>query len=387
MKEIYLDNNATTKVHEEVIEAMMPFFSSYFGNPSSMHKFGRQARVKIDDARDKVALLMNSEPSEIVFTSGGSESDNLAIKGVAWAFRNKGNHIITSAIEHPAVLNTCKYLETTGYKVTYLPVDEDGIVDVRYLKDSITNSTILISIHYANNEIGTLQPIAEICAIAHEHKVLFHTDAVQAFGKIKFDVKELNVDMASVSAHKLYGPKGAGALYIKKGIKLHPLIHGGSHEKKRRAGTENVPAIIGFGKACEIASRDMDREMGRVKELRDRLHEGFNRKIRHIKLNGHPEKRLPNTINLSFKFVEGESLLINLDLEGVAVSTGSACSSGSLEPSHVLVAMGIPHEIIHGSLRFSLGRFNTVEDVDYVIEVLPPIVQKVREMSPLWDEG
>lgn len=386
MRDVYFDNNATTPIHPEVVDAMLPFLRGNFGNPSSLHKFGRKIRVKIDEAREKVAHVIGADVSEVVFTSGGSESDNFAIKGAVWARRDNGNHIITSAVEHHAVLNTCRYLEKNGYSVTYMPVDQYGMVNAEDVKKAIKNNTVLITIHHANNEIGTIQPISEISEIARERGVLFHTDAVQSLGKIPMNMSELGVDLLSVSAHKVYGPKGIGALYIRKGKKLHPLISGGHHEKRRRAGTENVTGIIGFGRACEIIEKDIESENSHLLRLRDKLYTNIKENVPRVRLNGHPEKRLPNTLNMSFECVEGESLMINLDLAGVAVSTGSACSSGSLEPSHVLMAMGIPPEVVHGSLRFSLGRTNTDEDVDYICNVLPPIIEKVRAMSPLWED-
>ncbi|MFV1950355.1 MAG: cysteine desulfurase NifS [Nitrospinota bacterium] len=387
MKMVYIDNNATTPLHPEVLEAMLPFLKEDFGNPSSLHQLGRRIRVKVDEAREKVAKTIGADPLEIVFTGGGSESDNFAIKGVAFANKDKRRHIITSRIEHHAILNTCKYLEKNGYRVTYIPVDEYGMVNPEDVAGAISDDTILITIHHSNNEIGTIQPIREISKIARERGIIFHTDAVQSLGKVPLNVDDIGVNLLSVSAHKLNGPKGVGACYIRKGTKrLHPLINGGSQEMKHRAGTENVAGIIGFSKACELASTHMEEERERLIGLRDKLQNALTEKISHVRLNGHPTKRLPTTLNMSFEYVEGETLMINLDLEGIAVSTGSACSSGSLEPSHVLVAMGIPHEIVHGSLRFSLGRENTEEDIDRILEVLPPIVAKVRAMSPLWED-
>ncbi|MBI3815630.1 MAG: cysteine desulfurase NifS [Nitrospinae bacterium] len=390
-RRVYLDNNATTSLHPEVLDAMMPFLKEDFGNPSSLHRLGRKVRVKIDEAREKVAAVIGADPSEIVFTSGGSESDNFAIKGCVWANKKNGvgstgsqcsGHIITSAIEHHAVLDTCKYLENNGYRVTCLPVDEYGLVNPLDVEKAISSDTILLTIHHSNNEIGTIEPIEEISKIARSKGVMVHTDAVQSLGKVPLNVNNLGVDLLSVSAHKLYGPKGVGALYIRKGIKkMHPLISGGHQEKMRRGGTENAAGIVGFGKACELALANMNEDAAHLSALRDRLQNLILEKIPHVKLNGHPEKRLPTTLNMSFKFAEGEALMINLDLAEVAISTGSACTSGTLEPSHVLSAMGIPHEIIHGSLRFSFGRENTVQDVDYVMEVLPDIVRRVREME------
>jgi cysteine desulfurase len=384
MKKIYMDHNATTPLHPEALDAMLPFLKDNFGNPSSIHWAGRGVRKYIDEAREKVANLLNADPSGIVFTGGGSESDNLAIKGAVYALKKEGNHIITTKVEHPAVLNTCEYLEKTGYKVTYLPVDHEGMIDLDELTGSITTKTVLISIMYANNETGTLLPIKEVGEIAADKGILFHTDAVQAAGKIPMNLKDLKIDLLSLSGHKLYGPKGIGCLYIKKGTSIVPLIHGGHQEGGRRAGTENIPSIVGLGKACEIASKDMESQAKRITKLRDRLYEGIIDKLDHIKLNGHPVKRIPNTLNVSFEFIEGESLLLNLDLEGVAVSSGSACTSGSLKPSHVLTAMGLTPEIAQGSIRFSLGRNNTEEDVEYVLDVLPEIVNRLRSMSPLY---
>jgi len=387
-KKVYLDNNATTKMREEVLEAMLPFYKDIYGNASSVHQFGRAARVAIDDARAKVASLLGAQgPEDIVFTSGGTESDNFAIKGVAQALKAKGNHIITSLIEHHAVLNTCKALEKDGYKVTYLPVDQYGIVDLEALKKSITDKTILITIMYANNEMGTILPVAEIGKIAKDRGIYFHTDAVQAVGKVPFKVREMNVDLVSMSGHKIYGPKGIGALYIRKGTKITPQMYGGHHEMGKRAGTENVAGIVGLGKAAELAKKETVEEAGKLAELRDYLYKGIISKIQHVRLNGHPENRLPNTLNVGFKYLEGESIVLNLDMEGIAVSTGSACTSGSLEPSHVLTAMGVDPAETQGSIRFSLGRDNTKEDMDYVLEVLPPIIQRLRDMSPLYEKG
>ncbi|KRQ86881.1 Cysteine desulfurase [Caloramator mitchellensis] len=383
---VYMDHAATTYVKPEVLEAMLPYFTENFGNPSSIYTFARKSKRAIEDARDKVAKALNANTDEIFFTGGGSEADNWAIKGVALANREKGNHIITTKIEHHAVLHTCEYLEKRGFEVTYLDVDENGVVDLEQLKNAITDKTILISIMFANNEIGTIQPIAEIGKIARERGVLFHTDAVQAVGHIKIDVKEMNIDLLSLAAHKFYGPKGVGALYIRKGVKIDNLIHGGGQERRRRAGTENLPGIVGLGKAIELATQDIEGHNAKLITLRDRLLNGIMDKIPHTKLNGHPVHRLPGNINVSFRFIEGESLLLLLDQFGIAASTGSACSSGSLDPSHVLLAIGLPHEIAHGSLRLSLGDKNTEEDVDYVLSVLPNIVQRLRDMSPLYED-
>ena len=384
MKKIYLDNNATTPIHPEVLDAMLPYLKDEFGNPSSIHWAGRNTRRGVDDAREKTAKLLNCDASEIIFTSCGSESNNLAIKGVAESKKDKGNHIITTKVEHPAVLSTCKYLQKTGFDVTYLDVDSKGMLDLDQLKKAITPKTILITIMFANNETGVIFPIEEIGKIAKEYNISFHTDAVQAAGKIPIDVKKMNIDLLTVSGHKLYAPKGVGALYVKRGVRLTPLIHGGHQERNRRGGTENVAGIVALGKASEIAQRDMPEEINHIAALRDRLEKGLMEKIPHVRLNGHPTKRTPNTVNLSFEYAEGESLLLNLDMKGIAASSGSACTSGTLEPSHVLVAMGVPLEASHSSVRFSLGRGNTVEDIDYVIDALPAMVERMRSMSPLY---
>lgn len=386
MKQVYLDNNATTRMRDEVLDAMLPYLKDVYGNASSVHQFGRTARAAIDAARIKVAALLGAaSPEEIIFTSGGTESDNYAIKGVAHALKNKGNHIITSAIEHHAVYNTCKFLEKEGYKVTYLGVDQYGMISPDDLRKAITDKTILITIMYANNETGTIEPVEEIGKIAKEKNIYFHTDAVQAVGKIPFSVKDMDIDLLAMSAHKIYGPKGMGALYMKKGVKATPQMYGGHHEMNKRAGTENVPGIVGLGKASELALKEI-REEGKVKELRDYLFKGITSKIDDVKLNGHPEKRLPNTLNVSFTYLEGESIILNLDMEGVAASTGSACTSGTLMPSHVLTAMGVDAVNTQGSVRFSLGRDNTREEMDYVIGVLPPIIKRLRAMSPLYEK-
>lgn len=388
MRKVYLDNNATTRMREEVLEAVLPYCKDIYGNASSVHEFGRLARRGIDEAREKVASLLGaSSTEEIIFTSGGTESDNFAIKGVVHALRSKGDHIITSSIEHQAVLNTCKFLEKEGYKVTYLGVDKDSIVNLDELKRSITDKTILITVMYANNEVGTIEPIEDIGRIAKEKGVYFHTDAVQAVGKVSFVVKNLNVDLLSMSGHKIYGPKGIGALYIRKGTKITPQMDGGHHEMGKRAGTENVAGIVGLGKAAELAKKEISKEAKELTNLRDYLYNGIISKIDAVRLNGHPVKRLPNTLNVGFKYLEGESIILNLDMEGIAVSTGSACTSGSLEPSHVLTAMGVDAADIQGSIRFSLGRDNTKEDMDYVLEVLPPIIKRLRDMSPLYEKG
>lgn len=385
-RRVYLDNAATTPVNPEVLREMMPYFTEKFGNPSSIHSFGREARQAVDKARERVAKALGAKPEEIYFTGGGSESDNWAIKGVAFANRDRGNHIITSKIEHHAVLHTCEYLESQGFEVTYLDVDEYGMVDVEQLKKEITDRTILITIMFANNEIGTIQPVEEIGKIARDKGIYFHTDAVQAVGKIPIDVDRLNIDLLSMSGHKIGGPKGVGVLYARKGVKIHNLIHGGAQERRMRAGTENVPAIVGLGKAVELASENLENNIKRLTVLRDKLIEGIMDKIDHVRLNGHPTKRLPNNVNFCFEFIEGESLLLSLDMVGIAASSGSACTSGSLDPSHVLMAIGLPHEIAHGSLRLTLGEINTQEDIDYVLEQLPPIVERLRALSPLFNQ-
>jgi cysteine desulfurase len=385
VERIYLDNNATTPVRPEVLEAMLPFFREQFGNPSSVHWAGRAVAGAVEKAREQVARLINCSAAEVVFVSCGSEGDNLAIKGTADALRDKGNHIITTAVEHPAVLETCKYLEKQGYQVTYLPVDRDGMLDLQRLEATITDRTILISVMWANNETGTLFPIEEIGAIARRHKVRFHTDAVQAVGKVPVDVQRANVDLLVLSGHKIGAPKGVGAIYIRRGTKLTQLLHGGHQERNRRAGTHNVAGIAGLGLACELAGVELAAKMARVGELRDRLERGIFERIPQVKLNGHPTQRLPNTLNVSFSWIEGESLLLNLDMKGVAASSGSACTSGSLEPSHVMGAMCVDITLAHSSTRFSLGPDNTAEEIDYVLEILPPIVQRLREMSPLYN--
>ncbi len=381
---IYMDHSATTFVKPEVVTAMIPYFTEHFGNPSSIYSIARESKKAIDAARVQTAKALGADPDEIYFTSGGSESDNWAIKGVAFANRKRGNHIITSQIEHHAVLHTCQYLEKEGFEVTYLPVDKYGLVDPAVLEKAITEKTILISIMYANNEIGTIEPIAELGAIARKHKVYFHTDAVQAIGSVPIDVKAQNIDLLSLSAHKFYGPKGTGALYIKKGVRIDNLIHGGGQERRRRAGTENIAGIVGLGKAIEQATADIPGHAAKIRAMRDRLIKGVLATISHTRLNGHPEKRLAGNFNVSFEFIEGESMLLWLDDEGICASTGSACTSGSLEPSHVLLATGLPVEISHGSLRLSLGDANSDKDVDFVLEVLPKVVKKLRDMSPLF---
>ena len=383
MKQIYLDYAATTPTHPEVVKAMLPYFSDAFGNPSTIYSYGQEAKGIIEEARVKVADLIGARDEEIVFTSGGTEADNFALMGVVFANEGKGNHIITSSIEHHAVIETCKFLERRGFSVTYLPVDQCGLVDPADVKSAVTEKTILISVMHANNEVGTIEPIAEIGEIAREAGICFHTDAVQTVGHVPVNVNELGVDLLSMSAHKLHGPKGVGALYIRKGTKLVSLMHGGEQERRRRAGTQNVPGIVGFGKAVELVQEEMNEEAKRLSLLCERLINGLLECIDHTRLNGHPVRRLPNNVNVSVDFVEGESMLLNLDLEGICASTGSACSSSSLEPSHVLLAMGLSHEQAHGSLRFTLGKWTTGEDIERVLDTLPRIVAKLRAMSPL----
>jgi cysteine desulfurase len=384
MRRVYLDHNATTPVHPEVLKAMLPYYKDKFGNASSIHDFGREVKVALEDSREKVAKLIHASPNEIYFTSGGTESDNLAIKGTAFANRKKGKHIITSKIEHHAILESCKFLEKEGFEVKYLPVDKYGFIDPDDLKKAIRKDTILVSLMYANNEVGTKEPLEELCKITKENGVYFHTDAVQAMGKIPVDVQKLNVDMLSISAHKIYGPKGVGAIYIRKGTRITPWSHGGSHERSRRAGTENVPGIVGLAKAVEVAHKDMEEQSRYLRNLSEAFYKKLTQAIPNVFLNGDLERRIPNTLNLSFKAVEGESIILSLDLKGVAVSTGSACASGALEPSHVLYAMGIAPEIAQAAIRFSFGRENTMEDVEYVVELLPEIVSRLRAMSPLY---
>ncbi len=378
-----MDNAATTRVLPEVLESMMPYLNDQYGNPSSIYSIGRESRKAIENAREQVSKAINSETDEIYFTSGGSESDNWAIKGIAFANENKGKHIITTSIEHHAVLHTCKYLEKYGFEITYLPVKSNGIIDIGDLKKAIRKDTILISIMFANNEIGTIQPIHEIGKIAKEKGIYFHTDAVQAIGQIPIDVKDLNIDLLSLSGHKFHAPKGVGALYIKKGVNILNMIHGGSQERNMRAGTENVASIVGMGKAIEIATKDIEKKNIYLTELRDTLIKGLLSTIPDTILNGDKGIRLPNNVNVCFKYIEGESILLMLDNLGVCASSGSACTSGSLEPSHVLLAIGLPHEIAHGSLRLTLSKENTKEDIEYILEILPPIIEKLRGMSPL----
>lgn len=385
-KKIYLDNAATTKTRSEVVEAMLPYFTEKFGNPSSIYEFASQNKKAVDESRSIIAKALGADSSEIYFTGGGTESDNWAIKATADAYSQKGNHIITSKIEHHAVLHTCEYLEKHGYEVTYLDVDENGIIKLDQLKKAIRPTTILITIMFANNEIGTIQPVQEIGKIAKEHNVLFHTDAVQAFGQVPVDVNDLGIDMLSASAHKLGGPKGIGLLYIRKGIKIRSFIHGGAQERQRRAGTENVPGIVGFGKAVEIALETMDARAQKEIELRDYLITRVLKEIPYTRVNGDRVRRLPNNVNFSFQFIEGESLLIMLDMNHICASSGSACTSGSLDPSHVLLAIGLPHEIAHGSLRLTLSEENTKEEIDYTVDKIKEIVDKLRKMSPLYED-
>lgn len=383
---IYLDNAATTKMAPEVLETMTPFFTEYYGNPSSIYSFAEKGRAAIRESRDAIANSLNAKPEEIYFTAGGSESDNWAIKATAEAYAHKGRHIITSAIEHHAVLHTCKYLEKQGYEVTYVGVDKNGIVNLEELQAAIREDTILISIMYANNEIGTIQPIKEIGAIARKHGVLFHTDAVQAYAQIPIDVETDCIDMLSASGHKFNGPKGSGFLYIKKGVKIRSFLHGGSQERARRAGTENVAGIAGLGAAAKRAFLQLDEKIQKETELRDYLIERIEKEIPYCRLNGDRNRRLPGNVNFSFEFIEGETLLIHLDQKGICASSGSACTSGSLDPSHVLLAIGLPHEIAHGSLRLTLSDENTREEIDYVVERLKEIVAYIRDMSPLYED-
>ena len=384
---VYMDNAATTKLSPDVLNAMMPYLTDIYGNASSVHAFGREAREGVEHARNQVAAAINASPDEIFFTAGGTESDNMAIKGVAHKYAKKGKHIITTAIEHHAVLHTCEALEKEGYEVTYLPVDEDGLISVEQVRAAMRDDTLLVTVMFANNEVGTIEPIAEIGALCRERNVLFHTDAVQDVCHIPIDVRAMNIDLMSISAHKFHGPKGIGALYCRKGIVLEPVIVGGAQERKRRAGTENVAGIVGLGAAIERAHKNMSADMARVSALRDKLISGILKNIPHVKLNGHPTQRLPQNVNFSIRYIEGESILLMLDINGIAASSGSACTSGSLDPSHVLLAMGIPHEIAHGSLRLTLSDMTTDEEVDYVLETLTKTVKRLRDMSPLVPAG
>lgn len=385
-KPIYMDYAATTYTKPEVLEEMIPYFTTFYGNPSSIYSISRETKKALDKARMRVAKAINADPAEIYFTGGGSEADNWAIKGIAFAHQNKGNHIITTKIEHHAVLHACEYLEKNGFEVTYLDVDDEGVIRLEDLKNAIKENTILVTIMMANNEIGSIQPVKEIGEICRERKIFFHTDAVQAVGHIPVDVKEMNIDLLSLAAHKFYGPKGVGALYIRKGIKIHNLVHGGGQERNRRAGTENVAGIVGLGRAIELAVDNLAEHNERLTILRDKLIEGLLQ-IPHSRLNGPKgENRLPGNANICFRFIEGESVLLMLDAMGICASSGSACTSGSLDPSHVLLAIGLPHEIAHGSLRLSIGDGTTEEEVDYVLKTVPSIVQRLRDMSPLYDD-
>jgi len=383
-RRVYMDHAATTPVDPEVVEAMVPCLTEVYGNASSLHSFGREAHNAMEDARSRVARLINASPEEIIFTAGGTESDNIAIKGAAYANRRKGDHIVTSTIEHPAVLETCRSLEKEGFKVSYVPVDKDGIIEIESLRKAVTERTILITIMHANNEIGTIEPIEEIAEIAETKNTILHSDAVQSAGKIPIDLKEIGIDLLSISAHKIYGPKGIGVLYIRKGTRLEPIIHGGGHERGLRSSTENIPGIVGLGKAAELAGRRMSEDTAYLTNLRDQLIKSTLSNIEESYLNGHPTKRLPNNAHFRFTGIEGEALILNLDEKGIAGSTGSACSSKKLLPSHVLMAIGLDEVQAHGSLRLTLGRENTKEDVEYVLQVLPETVKKLRAISPLW---
>ena len=386
MNRVYMDNAATTRVKDEVVAAMLPYFTEVYGNPSSVHSFGREAKKAMEHAREQVAHAIGADKGEIYFTSGGTEADNWIVKGIAHAARKKGNHIITTAIEHHAMLHTCEWLEKQGFAVTYLPVDADGLVSPDELEKAMTPETILVSVMFANNEIGVMQPIAELSKVTHSHGAVFHTDAVQAIGTVPIDVKEMGIDALSLSAHKFYGPKGVGALYIRKGVRVEATQLGGAQEHARRGGTENLPGIIGMGKAIELAMDNMENHVARLTALRDKLTQGILERIPEVRLNGHPTRRLPNNVNVSVRYIEGEALLLSLDLAGIAASSGSACTSGSLDPSHVLLAIGLPHEIAHGSLRLTLGDFTTEAEVAYVLEKLPKIVERLRDMSPLFNQ-
>ena len=388
MQKVYLDNAATTKVRNEVVEAMLPYFTEYFGNPSSLHLFAREAGKGLDTARAQVAKALNAKPEEIIFTGGGSESDNMVLRGIPEAYKKKGKHVITSAVEHHAVLHTLEAMEKEGrVEVTYLPVDEYGMVTAEQVEKAIRPDTVLVSIMFANNEVGTIMPIEQIGETCKKYGVLFHTDAVQAVGHVPVDVEKMNIDLLSLSGHKFHGPKGVGALYVRKGVRIPALILGGAQERRKRAGTENVPGIVGMGKAIELATAELKDNAAKMKVLRDRLIFGIPARIPDVKLNGHPTERLPNNVNFSIRFIEGESILLMLDLNGIAASSGSACTSGSLDPSHVLLAMGLSHEVAHGSLRLTLSEFTTPEEIDYVLDTLPPIVEKLRAMSPLYHGG
>jgi len=386
MDKVYLDNSATTKVDERVLEAMLPYFTEGYGNASSLHSFGREASKAMEASRSKVAELINANADEMIFTAGGTESDNIAIRGVAAALKEKGNHIITTSIEHPAVLDTCEYLEGMGYDVTYLPVDDKGMISLKDLEAAISERTILITVMHANNEIGTVQPIREIGRIAHENGVIFHTDAVQTIGKLHVDVDKDNIDLLSISGHKLHGPKGIGALYIRKGTPIVPIIYGGGHEKGLRSSTENIPGIVGLGKACELAIDEMESDIPYISGLRDTLIKGVFERVSKVRLNGHPDIRLCNNVNMSFEAVEGEALVLALDRAGIAASTGSACSSKKSKASHVLLSIGLTEVTAYGSLRLSLSKMNTMEEIEYVLDSVEGIVKRLRDMSPLWTE-
>ena len=388
MQKVYLDNAATTKVRNEVVEAMLPYFTEYFGNPSSLHLFAREAGKGLDTARAQVAKALNAKPEEIIFTGGGSESDNMVLRGIPEAYKKKGKHVITSAVEHHAVLHTLEAMEKEGrVEVTYLPVDEYGMVTAEQVEKAIRPDTVLVSIMFANNEVGTIMPIEQIGETCKKYGVLFHTDAVQAVGHVPVDVEKMHIDLLSLSGHKFHGPKGVGALYVRKGVRIPALILGGAQERRKRAGTENVPGIVGMGKAIELATAELEDNAAKMKVLRDRLIFGIPARIPDVKLNGHPTERLPNNVNFSIRFIEGESILLMLDLNGIAASSGSACTSGSLDPSHVLLAMGLSHEVAHGSLRLTLSEFTTPEEIDDMLDTLPPIVEKLRAMSPLYHGG
>ncbi|MEE0682201.1 MAG: cysteine desulfurase NifS [Candidatus Gastranaerophilaceae bacterium] len=384
MMKVYMDNAATTALSSEVLNAMMPYLTDIYGNASSVHSFGQDAKKGVDKAREQVARAINAAFDEIIFTGSGTEADNIAIKGAAFKNEKKGKHIITTTVEHHAVLHTCEELARKGFDITYLPVDEYGMITPKQVEDALRDDTILVTVMFANNEVGSIMPIEEIGRICHDRKILFHTDAVQAVTHVPIDVKEMHIDMLSLSAHKFHGPKGVGALYVRKGVAITPVIVGGAHERGRRAGTENVAGIVGLGAAIELAMSNMDRDMVRIKGMRDRLIAEIPKRIDEVKLNGHPTKRLPGNVNFSIKYIEGEAILLMLDINGIAASSGSACTSGSLDPSHVLLAMGIPHEIAHGSLRLTLSGMTTDEEVDYVLDTLPRIVSKLRTMSPLY---
>ena len=384
MRKVYLDNAATTALSPKVLEQMMPYLTTIYGNPSSSHSFGQEARKGVDHARDQVAKALNALPEEIIFTGCGTESDNTVLFGVAERYAKKGNHIITTNVEHHAILHTCEALEKRGVEVTYLPVDENGMVTAEQVANAITDKTILVSIMFANNEVGTIMPIAEIGKVCRERGVLFHTDAVQAVGHVPIDVKAMNIDMLSLSAHKFHGPKGVGALYMKKGIRLPSYVMGGAQERNRRAGTENVAGIVGLGAAIALATQTLEESAARMTKLRDKLIAGIAQRIPEVKLNGHPTMRLPNNVNYSIKYIEGESILLMLDMNGIAASSGSACTSGSLDPSHVLLALGLSHEVAHGSVRLTLSDETTEEDIDYVLDVLPKVAERLRAMSPLY---